>query len=143
MNSKFKNLSFVLVGIVLLLSGLFIVKFNPVFARAILALPYVCIGIGCGLFGHGMGNIISIGALKNSPEISKQVEIDKNDERNIIIMNKSKAKAYDMMVPVFGALLLAFACMEVELTVILLLVAAYLLVVFYGVYYRCKYDKEM
>ncbi|HYF75143.1 MAG TPA: hypothetical protein VD757_01040, partial [Candidatus Nitrosocosmicus sp.] len=75
--------------------------------------------------------------------IEKQLEIDRHDERNIAIGNRAKAKAYDMMIYVFGALLLAFALMDVDMTALLLLVFAYLFVVGYGIYYRIKYDKEM
>lgn len=48
-----------------------------------------------------------------------------------------------MMVYIFGALMLALALMETELTVVLLLVFAYLFTIGYGIYYRFKYDREM
>ena len=48
-----------------------------------------------------------------------------------------------MMVFVFGALMIAFALMNVEWNVILLLVFAYLFVVGYGIFYRCKLEKEI
>lgn len=60
-----------------------------------------------------------------------------------MIANCAKAKAYEMMVYVFGALMISFALMRVDMIVILLLVFAYLFVVAYGIYYRVKYDKEM
>ena len=107
------------------------------------ALPYVCIGLGCGIFGHGMGEIINRRAIKNHPDVEKQMKIDRQDERNVAIGNRAKAKAYDMMIFVFGALMLAFVLMGVDLVAVLLLVFAYLFVVGYGIYYRCKFDKEM
>lgn len=106
-------------------------------------LPYICIGIGCGAFGHGMGNIIKHRRLKNKPALQRQLEIEEQDERNQAIANKAKGKAYDVMIPVFGALMLSFALMEVDLTALLMLVGAYLFVVGYGIVYRIKYDKEM
>ncbi|MEA4889917.1 MAG: hypothetical protein VB070_10685 [Clostridiaceae bacterium] len=45
--------------------------------------------------------------MKNNPEIQKQIEIEKNDERNVAMMNRAKAKAYDIMTFVFGALMLS------------------------------------
>ena len=90
-----------------------------------------------------MGNIMSKRALKNHPDIQRQIEIEKKDERNIAIGSRAKAKAFDIMVFVFGALMVSFAMMGVELVAVLLLVFAYLLVIGCGVYYRCKYDKEM
>ena len=130
-------------GMILLGTGFLLVKTldNP--QGFMLALPYVCVGIGCGAFGHGMGNIISRGAMKNSPDIQKQLEIDKNDERNIAIANRAKAKAYDMMTFVFGALMMSFALMGVDMVAIVLFVFMYLFVQAYAIYYRCKYDKEM
>ncbi|MFU0827437.1 MAG: DUF3796 domain-containing protein [Lachnoclostridium sp.] len=130
------------IGILILILGLALVKTAD--PQGIMkALPYIFIGLGCGIFGHGMGNVISRKALKNSPEIRRQLEIDKNDERNIAIRNAAKSKAYDMMVFVFGALMLSYALMGVDLITVLLLVFAYLFVIFYGIYYRFKYEKEM
>lgn len=143
MKKKISSYVLTTVGLVLLVVGLYMTKAvnNPQgFMRAF---PFICVGLGCGIFGQGMGNIISKRAMKNSPEIQKQIEIEKNDERNVTIINSAKAKAYDMMTFVFGALMLSFALMSVDVIVILLLVFAYLFVHGYAIYYRCKYDKEM
>lgn len=131
------------IGILLLGMGLFLVKIISEPQGAIRGLPYICIGVGCGIFGHGMGNIIGRKAVKNNPDIQKQLEIEKKDERNIAIANHAKAKAFDMMIFVFGVLMIAFALMGVDMAAVLLLVFAYLLVIGYDVYYRFKYDKEM
>ena len=63
------------------------------------------------------GNIISRQALKGSPEIARQIEIEQKDERNIAIGNQAKAKGFDMMTFAFGALMICFALMEIELAV--------------------------
>ncbi len=131
------------IGILLLGAGLVLVKILSEPQGAIRGLPYICIGVGCGIFGHGVGNIIGRKAVKNNPDIQKQLEIDKKDERNIAIASRAKAKAFDMMIFVFGVLMIAFALMGVDLAAVLLLVFAYLLVIGYDVYYRFKYDKEM
>lgn len=133
----------VLAGLLLAGLGFVLLWSFPEAQGALLALPYVCIGLGCGVFGHGMGNLISRRALKNSPDVQKQIEIEKNDERNIAIASRAKAKAYDIMVFVFGALMVSFALMGVDLAAILLLVFAYLFVVGCGIYYRIKFDREM
>lgn len=132
-----------IVGFILLITGLYFAKTALEPQGIMRALPYICIGLGCGIFGHGMGDTISRRALKSSPEIQKKLEIEKNDERNILIGNRAKAKAYDMMVFVFGALMVAFALMGIDMAVVLLLASAYLFVMGYGVYFRCKFDKEM
>lgn len=88
-------------------------------------------------------NLISLRAIKNSPGIQKELEINRKDERNVAIASRAKAKAYDLMIFVFAALMLSFALMEIDLVALLLLVFAYLFVVGSSVYYRCKFDKEM
>ncbi len=134
---------FTIIGIVLLGIGLYFVKTTDVVQGLMLTLPYIFVGIGCGLFGHGMGNLISARTMKNHRDTRKQLEIEQKDERNIAVVNRAKAKAYDMMTFIFGALMVSFALMGVELTVVLLIVFAYLLVHGFGIYYRIKYDKEM
>ena len=133
----------VAVGVILLGIGLYLAKSIADPQGFMQALPYVCVGLGCGIFGHGMGNVILLKTMENSPEIQKQLDIDKKDERNVAIANRAKAKAYDMMIFAFGALMLAFTLMGVDMIAVLLLVFTYLFVQGYGIYYRCKYDKEM
>lgn len=132
-----------LIGIILLAVGLYLVKTLPDPQGLLLTLPYIFVGFGCGIFGHGMGNILSHKLTKNDPDFQKKLEIEKNDERNIAISNRAKAKAYDMMTFVFGALMVSFALMSIDTTAVLLLVFVYLFVHGYGIYYRIKYDKEM
>ncbi len=107
------------------------------------ALPYVCIGLGCGLFGHGVGALASRWALKDSPELRRQIEIDQKDERNAAIAARAKGRAFDMMTFVFGALMVSFALMRVELSAVLLLVFAYLLVHGCALYWRFRYEREI
>ena len=95
------------------------------------------------MFGHGLGNVVSNRVAKNNPELKKQIEIDKNDERNVAVSNQAKAKAYDMMLYIFGALMIAFALMGVGVAAVLMLVFAYLLVVGFFIYYLNKYNNEM
>lgn len=130
------------IGVLLLIAGLMVLKFVEEPTGFIRVLPYICIGVGCGLFGHGMGEIVSGRLLKNSPDIVKQMEIEKNDERNIVLASRSKAKAFDMMTFVYGALMLSFALMQVELAAVLL-VAAYLFVEGYAIFCRFKLEKEI
>ncbi|MEA4939493.1 MAG: DUF6442 family protein [Christensenella sp.] len=131
------------VGLALLGAGLYLVK--TVFAPTgvMLALPYVFIGLGCGMFGQGVSGFVNRAVLKKNPEITKQQEIEQKDERNQEIANRAKAKAYDAMIFVFGALMVAFALMGMDLVPVLLLVGAYLYVVGVGLYYRFKLEKEL
>lgn len=131
------------VGVGLLAVGLYFIKTIEDPQGMLRALPYICVGLGCGIFGHGIGEIIVRSAMKKNPAAAKQLEIDKKDERNLAIANRAKAKAYDMMVFVFGALITAVALMAIDLTVVLLLVFAYMFILGYNSYYRFKYYKEM
>ncbi|NLW65627.1 MAG: hypothetical protein GXY26_05290 [Clostridiales bacterium] len=131
------------IGLVLAAIGLYLLKSIEEPQGVMRTLPYFCIGIGCGAFGHGMGEIIGRGALKNSQNIQKQMEIMQKDERNIAIINRAKGKAYNAMIYIFGSLIVSFGLMNIEVSVILMLVFAYLLVVGISIFYRCKYDNEM
>lgn len=130
-------------GILLLGTGLFLLKWIDDPQGIWRTLPYVCIGLGCGAFGHGLGNLISRKAEQSDPALQKQKAIEQNDERNIAIANHAKAKAYDLMIYLFGALMVAFAMMGVDTAAVLLLVFAYLVVVGFFLYYQSKYNREM
>ena len=128
------------IGLVLIAVGLYFAKSAPEAQGVMRVFPYYCIGIGCGAFGHGVGELI---ALKAAGDLQKQIEIEKKDERNITISNYAKGKAYDAMIYIFGALIISFGLMNIDWHVVLMLVFAYLLVQGISVYYRGKYDKEM
>lgn len=128
-------------GIILFVIGCLLLKTMPQMAS--MPYPYVLIGLGCGAFGHGTGNLINRSIIGRNPVLAKQKEINEKDERNLAISNRAKAKAYDCMIFVFGALMIALALMKTNMWVILLMVFTYLFVVGYGIYYRIKYDREM
>ena len=54
MKSKIANSVAMILGLCLLAIGLFLLKTIADPQGVMLALPYVCIGVGCGLFGQGM-----------------------------------------------------------------------------------------
>lgn len=114
MKSKITNYATLIMGLLLLAVSLYLIKTSNDPQGIMRTLPYVCIGIGCGLFGHGMGNVISERAINSYPELKRQLDIEKNDERNVAIANRAKGKAFDMMTFVFGALMLSFALMGIE-----------------------------
>ena len=138
-----KNYFITFCGIVFVIGGICLISSVKTPNEWMLVLPYLCIGVGCGIFGHGMGNFIAEKTAKQNPEFQKQMEILHKDERNRMISNCAKAKGYDLMTYAFGALLLIFSLMRVALIPLLLLVFVYLLVQGYALSYRIKYDKEM
>ena len=133
------NALWIALGAALFAAGLILMKVRG----GASVLPYLCIGVGCGMFGHGMGEALSARARRADPERFRQMDIEKKDERNIVISAGAKARAFDLMTFVFGALLIAFALMGVETAPLLLLVLAYLFVHGSAVYYRAKLEKEM
>jgi Flp pilus assembly protein TadB len=62
---------------------------------------------------------------------------------NLTIANRAKAKTYDMMSFMFGALILSIALMGIDLLVVILMVFIHLFILVYNSYYRYKYNKEM
>lgn len=141
-NTSVKYITFI-VGLLMLAAGLYFVKTleNP--EGIMKTLPYLGIGLGCGLFGHGLGEIVSDRAIASSPDLKRKMDIDQKDERNLTLSYMSKSKAFDIMTYVLGALMLSFALMQVDLTVILLLVFAYLFIHGVAIYQRIKLDKVM
>ena len=135
---KYRDIVSAVLGVVLWAVGFWLVK-----ADLGSTLGYVCIGLGCGMFGYWTGELISRRALKSDPALQRQMEIIKNDERNIAIADHAKGRAFDMMTFVFGALMVSFALMGMDLAAVLLLVAAYLFVHGYALYWRFRYDREM
>jgi len=143
MNKMISSYLYTVLGIGLLIGGLYFIKTIEDPQGMMRALPYICVGLGCSIFGHGIAEMIVRHAMKNAPAAAKQLEIDKKDERNLAVANRAKARAYDMMVFVFGAIILALSLMGIDITAVLLLVFVYLLFLGYNSYYRFKYDKEM
>jgi nitrate/nitrite transporter NarK len=101
------------------------------------------VGLGSGIFGGNIGTAFKNKAMLKNPQAARQVEIEQKDERNQAISNKSKARVYDLMIFVYAAVILAFALMQINIYVTLILVAIYLFFIFANVYYFSKYNKEM
>lgn len=139
---KGKDYFIVTVGVVLFAAGLYLIKTISDPQSIMKTLPYLCVGVGCGLFGHGLGNILNKLATRKNPDLARQIEIDTKDERNIMNGNMAKAKGYDIMTYVFAALLLAYGLMGVSFAIIIPFVIAYLFVQFYAVYHRIRIEKE-
>lgn len=134
---------FAIIGFVILGTGLVLIKLLPDAGGILKTLPYICVGLGSGLLGGNLGTAIKNHVALKNPQIAKQVEIEEKDERNRAISDRAKAKAYDLMIYTYSAVLLAFALMGVELYVVLTLVAVYLFIVSANAYYLNKYHREM
>ena len=131
------------VGIGLVVVGFLLHKYSLSTDKMMVIIPYILIGVGCGIFGHFMGNLIKYFSTKNHEELERQIQIDKNDERNILIAEKSKAKAYDLMIYLFTSILIIFSLMGVDKLAIIMIVAIYLSIQIYALYWRSKFEKKM
>ena len=143
MKKKTMNLLTIIGGLSLLALGIFILKTQQEAEGVLMTLPYICIGVGCGIFGHGTGELLADRMAAKAPEEARRISVVSKDERNIMITNQAKAKAYDSMIFIFADLLIVLTLLNIELYVILMLVGCYLLVVGISIYYRLKYEKEM
>lgn len=140
---KMTKYATIILGLLLWAVGFYLLKAGIDPQGILRAVPYVFISFGCGLFGYGMGDVLSARALNSDPALKKKLDIETNDERNVTIANKAKGKAFDMMTFVYGALMVSFALMGIDIIAVFLLVFAYLFVHGFALYYRFKFEKEM
>jgi hypothetical protein len=140
---KGRSVALAVLGFALLVTGLVLVKVIEDPQGVMRALPFVLMGIGCGVLGGNIGELMRQRAMKKDPKLAKSIEIEQKDERNQMIWNRAKARAYDIMIFVHSALLIAFALMGVDVIAIILLAASYLFIVLSAAYYMVRYGKEM
>ena len=137
-----KSIAISILGGLLLVVGLYFIKCFTEPQGIMRTLPYILIGVGCGMFGHGIGDILAKRMTAKDPEFARKIAIEEKDERNIMISNMARAKAFNIMTYVFGALMLAYALMGASMEILIPFVIAYLFVQFYALYIRMKKDKE-
>jgi len=142
-NNVSRYIFFAAVGLIMFLTGFVLLVVNPEVEGVLLTLPYIFVGVGAGIFGANLGAAIKNRVLLKDSKAAKQFEIEQKDERNQIIMNKAKAQVYHLMIFVNSAVMMSFAVMQVELYVVLTLVAVYIFFILAYVYYFNKYSKEM
>lgn len=131
------------VGILLLAAGIVMIKVIQDPEGMFRTFPYILLGIGSGMFGSGVGGFINQKVMEKNPEIEKRQRIEREDERNQMIQNAAKAKAYDRMIFVFGAYLLILTLVGADVAITLLFCAMYLFVVGVNIYYLNKMAKSM
>ena len=140
---KTKHYLITLSGMLLFGLGLYLIKAAGMPDGITKTFPYLLIGIGCGMSGHGMGELLNSKAAERNPWAARQMEIEAKDERNIMIRNMAKGKGYSMMTYVFGALLLAYAFMGASYTIIIPFVIAYLFVQGYALCWQIRISKDL
>ena len=144
MNKNKSGLAALLIGLALLAGAWLLLKLIPdPDTSHWRVVPFLALGVGCGVFGTGAGELLAAASMKKHPELQKQNEIARKDERNVALGNAAKAKGYDLMTYAFGAMLLFSALMEADLILTLVMVAVYLFIQFYTLWQRFRLEKEM
>ena len=75
-------------GIALLAVGFFLMKNIDNSNNFLMNLPYVFVGIGSGVFGSGMGSIVTSRTLKKHPETQRVLEIEKKDGSSVVCVGR-------------------------------------------------------
>jgi uncharacterized short protein YbdD (DUF466 family) len=103
----------------------------------------VLIGIGLSLFGSSLYYLFIKHYQQKHPEIKKQNEIEFNDERNIIIQNRAKARAADIIQWFILGLAYIMILFDYPLWLFGITVGIFLLYYLISIYFAVKYQKEM
>ncbi|MDF2939045.1 MAG: putative rane protein [Paenibacillaceae bacterium] len=130
-------------GLLLAAAGMVLLAAGKEAEGMLRALPGILTGVGCGLFGSNVGTLLTRMAARKNPQLAMQQAIQEKDERNISINNQAKARAYDLMIWVFSAMMLGLALSGVSWPAVCLVAACYLFVVAAHVYYLHALHKIM
>ena len=79
-----------LLGLAAVVAGVILARMGA----GIAPLPYVLLGVGCGAFGWGAGELLRQCAVEGDPELEKRCASSRQDERNSWC-RPAKARAYD------------------------------------------------
>ena len=103
----------------------------------------ILLGTGAGAIGASIAKLYSINLEKKNPDMIKENEIELQDERNVLIRQRAKAKSADIT----QWLIMVIAYLEIfvnaPLWIILLTVGIFVLYNIIQIYYVNKFNKEM
>lgn len=103
----------------------------------------LCIGIGAGVVGMSIANLIITLYYRKHPDIKKLNDIESKDERTIIITNKAKAKSFDIIIKILMIIPFLMILIDLPLWMIFATIALYLFGFFAQIYLTIRYSKEM
>lgn len=145
MNNQTKGILLLMLSFAMLGAGLYFalsaVGREP--SGMMIALPFVLIGFGSGLIGASISLIVRNNAAMKNPDYQTRQRIEQNDERNIIVYNAAKAKSFNIAVYLYAAVLIAFTLMRVSAAAILILVAAYVVMIVSFIVFYNRLNKVM
>ena len=103
----------------------------------------ILLGTGAGVIGASIAKLYSINLEKKNPDMIKENEIELQDERNVLIRQRAKAKSADII----QWLIMLIAYLEIfvnaPLWIILLTVGIFVLYNIIQIYYINKFNNEM
>ena len=103
----------------------------------------ILLGTGAGVFGANIAKLYFISLEKKNPDMIKENEIELQDERNVLIRQRAKAKSADIT----QWLIMIIAYLEIfvnaPLWITLLTVGIFVLYNIIQIYYINKFNKEM
>ena len=103
----------------------------------------ILLGTGAGVIGASIAKLYTINLEKKNPDMIKENEIELQDERNVLIRQRAKAKSADIT----QWLIMLIAYLEIfvnaPLWIILLTVGIFVLYNIIQIYYINKFNKEM
>jgi VIT1/CCC1 family predicted Fe2+/Mn2+ transporter len=140
---KNKVISLICLTIAVLLIVICMVGKNLKIFETYKALFGISLGIGSGLFGGSLGHLINTYVLDKYPSLKKSKDIEMNDERNIYINNRAKAKAFNFIVNILPLIMFICTLLEIDFTILIMMVMFYLSIFGIYIYYSNKYSKEM
>ena len=103
----------------------------------------ILLGTGAGVIGASIAKLYFISLEKKNPDMIKENEIELQDERNVLIRQRAKAKSADIT----QWLIMIIAYLEIfvnaPLWIILLTVGIFVLYNIIQIYYINKFNNEM
>ena len=103
----------------------------------------ILLGTGAGVIGASISKLYFINLEKKNPDIRKENEIELQDERNVLIRQRAKAKSADIT----QWLIMVIAYLEIfvnaPLWIILVTVGIFVLYNIIQIYYINKFNNEM
>lgn len=103
----------------------------------------LCIGMGAGLFGMSIAQLITIWTIEKRPQIRRQMEIDARDERTRLINDMARSKAFRAMEFMFPFAVVSILWGWMSAAALLVIIGVYVIGWVTYFLYLGKYAKEM
>jgi len=101
------------------------------------------IGIGSGVIGASIAQLLTIKIYSKNPSKLKTKTIEANDERNILIKQKAKSSAYKIFTYVLSIVLMSLVFMNLDSIWLFAAVSLYIIRFIIEIFFISKYMKEM